>query len=112
MKIHKFTKTPPAGSRAYTENDFEDWSLPGAYDNAEKLPDRAGAIVTMCSQLVECPAPPRFRYPVNGYGRKIPISICINWKGRLRRLYACQTGNAGTVFFELPGKRFVTVSAH
>ena len=37
-------------------------------------------------------------YTASGYGGRIPVRYMVHWKGRWRRVYAAQYGNAGTAY--------------
>ena len=42
-------------------------------------------------------------YSASGYGRKIPTKYMVRLGNRWRRVYICQTGNAGTAYIGKPG---------
>lgn len=39
----------------------------------------------------------------SGYGRRLTTRYMVRFKGRWRRIYACQIGNAGTLYIGKPG---------
>jgi hypothetical protein len=48
---------------------------------------------------------PRHGQPALGYGHAIPTQYLVSWAGRWRRVYACQYGNAATLFIGSTRKR-------
>lgn len=48
-------------------------------------------------------------YTASGYGLKIPSRYMVQFRGRWRRVYICQMGNAGTAFLGSPGAWVATV---
>jgi hypothetical protein len=56
-----------------------------------------------CKETESCPRNPY----VMGYGRKIPTQYMIQYTGRWRRVYACQYGNAATLWAYVAGKEVV-----
>jgi hypothetical protein len=57
-------------------------------------------------EILESPLPRHVRglsFTASGYGARIPSPYLIRWKGRLRRVYVAQWGNAGTAYIGRPG---------
>ena len=49
-------------------------------------------------------------FTASGYGPRIPSRLMVKWRGHWRRVYVCQTSNAGTAYIGKPGAWLATVS--
>ena len=70
-----------------------------------------GPFLTVETVAIEKPIA-RPRLPVTGYGARIPSPYMVQHNGRMRRVYVCQYGNAGTAYIGPSAAPIATVDLY